>query len=178
MKERGGTVVGIQPHRARAQGLCAHRRVRRRDHQLPHWRSTATASTARFPERLTLQFEKVQDMRYGENPHQSAAFYRDAIPVEGGIAGYAQLPGKELSYNNIADADAAWECVKTFDAPACVIVKHANPCGAAIGASRARRLRARLRHRSDLRVRRHHRIQPRARRRRRPRRWRASSSKS
>ena len=88
-----------------------------------------------FPERLTLRFEKVQDVRYGENPHQAAAFYRDANPVAGGIAGYNQVQGKELSYNNIADADAAWECVKTFDAPACVIVKHANPCGAAIGTS-------------------------------------------
>ena len=90
---------------------------------------------APFPGRLTLQFEKVQDLRYGENPHQAAAFYRDGNPVPGGIAGAAQIQGKELSYNNIADADAAWECVKTFDEPACVIVKHANPCGAAIGPS-------------------------------------------
>jgi phosphoribosylaminoimidazolecarboxamide formyltransferase/IMP cyclohydrolase len=88
-----------------------------------------------FPERLTLQFEKIQDVRYGENPHQSGAFYRDAKPVPGGIAGFTQLQGKELSYNNIADADAAWECVKSFDEPACVIVKHANPCGAATGTS-------------------------------------------
>ncbi|HYS56922.1 MAG TPA: bifunctional phosphoribosylaminoimidazolecarboxamide formyltransferase/IMP cyclohydrolase, partial [Burkholderiales bacterium] len=90
---------------------------------------------APFPERLTLQFEKMQDLRYGENPHQAAAFYRDGNPTPGGIAGYIQIQGKELSYNNIADADSAWECVKTFDQPACVIVKHANPCGAAIGAS-------------------------------------------
>jgi phosphoribosylaminoimidazolecarboxamide formyltransferase/IMP cyclohydrolase len=75
---------------------------------------------------------KVQDMRYGENPHQSAAFYRDLIAVPGGIADYTQVQGKELSYNNIGDSDAAWECVKTFDAPACVIVKHANPCGVAV----------------------------------------------
>ncbi len=88
---------------------------------------------ARFPSRLNLQFEKVQDLRYGENPHQDAAFYRDLLPVAGALAGYTQIQGKELSYNNIADADAAWECVKTFDEPACVIVKHANPCGAAIG---------------------------------------------
>ncbi|HMH17657.1 MAG TPA: bifunctional phosphoribosylaminoimidazolecarboxamide formyltransferase/IMP cyclohydrolase [Burkholderiales bacterium] len=88
-----------------------------------------------FPGRLTLQFEKVQDLRYGENPHQAAAFYRDGDPVPGGIAAYTQIQGKELSYNNIADADAAWECVKTFDEPACVIVKHANPCGAAISNS-------------------------------------------
>src|SRR5438477_3072572 len=90
---------------------------------------------APFPGRLTLQFEKMQDLRYGENPHQAAAFYRDANPAPGGIAGYTQIQGKELSYNNIADADAAWECVKTFDEPACVIVKHANPCGAAIAPS-------------------------------------------
>lgn len=85
-----------------------------------------------FPERLSLQFERVQIMRYGENPHQSAAFYRDLRPVAGSLAGYTQLQGKELSYNNIADADAAWECVKTFSDPACVIVKHANPCGVAV----------------------------------------------
>jgi len=84
-----------------------------------------------FPDRLTLQWRKVQEMRYGENPHQAAAFYCDAAPVPGGLAGYTQLQGKELSYNNIADADAAWECVKTFAGPACVIVKHANPCGVA-----------------------------------------------
>jgi phosphoribosylaminoimidazolecarboxamide formyltransferase / IMP cyclohydrolase len=90
---------------------------------------------ARFPGRLNLQFDKVQDLRYGENPHQEAAFYRDHAPVPGGLAGYTQIQGKELSYNNIGDADAAWECVKTFDEPACVIVKHANPCGAAVGDS-------------------------------------------
>jgi len=85
-----------------------------------------------FPEQINFNFSKVQEMRYGENPHQSAAFYRDLIPVPGGIADYTQLQGKELSYNNIGDADAAWELVKTFDQPACVIVKHANPCGVAI----------------------------------------------
>ncbi|MDI3515925.1 MAG: bifunctional phosphoribosylaminoimidazolecarboxamide formyltransferase/IMP cyclohydrolase [Gammaproteobacteria bacterium] len=90
-----------------------------------------------YPERLQLAFDKVQDLRYGENPHQSAAFYRQPGAAEGGIAGYTQLQGKELSYNNIADADAAWECVKAFDgsAAACVIVKHANPCGVAVAAS-------------------------------------------
>jgi phosphoribosylaminoimidazolecarboxamide formyltransferase/IMP cyclohydrolase len=87
-----------------------------------------------YPQSLTLQFERVQAMRYGENPHQSAAFYRDTRASAGTLAHFRQLQGKELSYNNISDADAAWECVKTFDAPACVIVKHANPCGVAIGA--------------------------------------------
>ncbi len=90
-----------------------------------------------YPAILNLQFAKVQEMRYGENPHQSAAFYREAAPAPGALAGYTQLQGKELSYNNIGDADAAWECVKSFDAAsgasACVIVKHANPCGVAIG---------------------------------------------
>jgi phosphoribosylaminoimidazolecarboxamide formyltransferase / IMP cyclohydrolase len=88
-----------------------------------------------YPEVLNLQFAKIDDLRYGENPHQSAAFYRDEKPAAGGIAAYRQLQGKELSYNNIADADAAWECVKGFSEPACVIVKHANPCGAATGAN-------------------------------------------
>ncbi|MCW5574746.1 MAG: bifunctional phosphoribosylaminoimidazolecarboxamide formyltransferase/IMP cyclohydrolase [Burkholderiales bacterium] len=87
-----------------------------------------------FPARLNLQFDRVQALRYGENPHQQAAFYRDLAPASGGLAAYRQLQGKELSYNNIADADAAWECVKTLDAPACVIVKHANPCGVAVAA--------------------------------------------
>jgi phosphoribosylaminoimidazolecarboxamide formyltransferase/IMP cyclohydrolase len=77
---------------------------------------------------------KLQDLRYGENPHQTAAFYRDLFPAPGSLVTARQLQGKELSYNNIADADAAWECVKSFDTPACVIVKHANPCGVAVGA--------------------------------------------
>jgi phosphoribosylaminoimidazolecarboxamide formyltransferase/IMP cyclohydrolase len=89
-----------------------------------------------YPAVFSLQLTKVQDMRYGENPHQSAAFYRDAAPAAGTLAAWSQLQGKALSYNNIADADAAWECVKSFDAgaAACVIVKHANPCGVALGA--------------------------------------------
>ena len=94
-----------------------------------------TSRDAPYPETLTLQFQKLQDLRYGENPHQSAAFYREAKPAGGSLARYRQVQGKELSYNNIADADAAWECVKSFGEPACVIVKHANPCGVAIGAS-------------------------------------------
>ncbi|MCW7537351.1 bifunctional phosphoribosylaminoimidazolecarboxamide formyltransferase/IMP cyclohydrolase [Aquabacterium sp. A7-Y] len=101
------------------------------------------AATAAVPQRadwpavFNLQLHKTQDMRYGENPHQGAAFYRDAQPVAGSLAHYRQLQGKELSYNNIADADAAWECVKTFDAPACVIIKHANPCGVAVAGNAA-----------------------------------------
>jgi phosphoribosylaminoimidazolecarboxamide formyltransferase/IMP cyclohydrolase len=77
----------------------------------------------------------VQALRYGENPHQSAAFYVERDPPAGTLANFRQLQGKELSYNNIADADAAWECCRTFDVPACVIIKHANPCGVAIADS-------------------------------------------
>ena len=95
----------------------------------------ADGTKSAFPAQINFNFAKVQDMRYGENPHQSAAFYRDLNPVLGGISDYTQLQGKELSYNNIGDADAAWELVKTFEQPACVIVKHANPCGVAIADS-------------------------------------------
>jgi phosphoribosylaminoimidazolecarboxamide formyltransferase/IMP cyclohydrolase len=90
-------------------------------------------SHALFPAQSNGRFVKLQDLRYGENPHQQAAFYRDLYPAPGSLVSAKQLQGKELSYNNIADADAAWECVKGFDTPACVIVKHANPCGVAIG---------------------------------------------
>jgi phosphoribosylaminoimidazolecarboxamide formyltransferase/IMP cyclohydrolase len=90
-----------------------------------------------FPAQSNGRFVKLQDLRYGENPHQSAAFYRDLYPAAGSLVTAVQLQGKELSYNNIADADAAWECVKSFDTPACVIVKHANPCGVALGANAA-----------------------------------------
>jgi len=85
-----------------------------------------------FPAQSNGRFIKLH-LRYGENPHQQAAFYRDLYPAPGSLVTAAQLQGKELSYNNIADADAAWECVKSFDVPACVIVKHANPCGVAVG---------------------------------------------
>jgi phosphoribosylaminoimidazolecarboxamide formyltransferase/IMP cyclohydrolase len=91
-------------------------------------------SRSRFPAQANGRFVKLQDLRYGENPHQQAAFYRDLRPAPGSLVTARQLQGKELSYNNIADADAAWECVKSFDTPACVIVKHANPCGVALGA--------------------------------------------
>jgi phosphoribosylaminoimidazolecarboxamide formyltransferase/IMP cyclohydrolase len=86
-----------------------------------------------FPAQSNSNFVKVMDLRYGENPHQHGAFYRDLWPVPGTLATFTQLQGKELSYNNLADADAAWECVRQFQAPACVIVKHANPCGVAEG---------------------------------------------
>jgi phosphoribosylaminoimidazolecarboxamide formyltransferase/IMP cyclohydrolase len=85
-----------------------------------------------FPRTFNTQFIKAQDMRYGENPHQHSAFYVESNPQEVSVVSAKQLQGKELSYNNIADTDAALECVKQFDQPACVIVKHANPCGVAI----------------------------------------------
>ncbi|MDP3324114.1 MAG: bifunctional phosphoribosylaminoimidazolecarboxamide formyltransferase/IMP cyclohydrolase, partial [Hydrogenophaga sp.] len=88
---------------------------------------------AEYPGQANGRFVKLQDLRYGENPHQTAAFYRDLYPAPGSLVTAKQLQGKELSYNNIADADAAWECVKSFEVPACVIVKHANPCGVAVG---------------------------------------------
>ncbi len=94
--------------------------------------SQAVPARGEFPEQMHANFVKVMDLRYGENPHQSGAFYRDLYPVPGTLATFTQLQGKELSYNNLADADAAWECVRQFDAPACVIVKHANPCGVAV----------------------------------------------
>lgn len=92
----------------------------------------AITSHAAFPAQLNNRFVKVMDLRYGENPHQQAAFYRDLYPAPGTLASFRQLQGKALSFNNIADADAAWECVRSFSKPACVIVKHANPCGVAV----------------------------------------------
>ena len=92
-----------------------------------------TSGTSPFPKTFNQQLVKVQDMRYGENPHQQAAFYAETSAPEGSVSSATQHQGKALSYNNIADTDAALECVKAFDDPACVIVKHANPCGVAIG---------------------------------------------
>jgi phosphoribosylaminoimidazolecarboxamide formyltransferase/IMP cyclohydrolase len=87
-----------------------------------------------YPNKLNLAFNKKMDLRYGENPHQSASFYVDEITNKGSLASFKQLQGKELSYNNLNDADTAWECVKSFKLPSCVIVKHANPCG--VGSSK------------------------------------------
>lgn len=92
-------------------------------------------SRAELPGQVNGRFVKIMDLRYGENPHQQAAFYRDLHPAPGTLATFRQLQGKELSYNNIGDADAAWECVRQFETPACVIVKHANPCGVAVADS-------------------------------------------
>ena len=106
-------------------------------HLGPPTDSASEPVRSEFPAQSNGRFVKLQDLRYGENPHQRAAFYRDLHPAPGSLVTATQLQGKELSYNNIADADAAWECVKTFDTPACVIVKHANPCGVAVGANPA-----------------------------------------
>ncbi len=92
----------------------------------------STEDRGAFPRTFNSQFIKAQEMRYGENPHQSAAFYREAQPAPGTLSQWVQLQGKELSFNNVADTDAALECVKSFVKPACVIVKHANPCGVAV----------------------------------------------
>ncbi|MDO5652788.1 MAG: bifunctional phosphoribosylaminoimidazolecarboxamide formyltransferase/IMP cyclohydrolase, partial [Brachymonas sp.] len=125
-----------------ALSVAAFNRVAQYDGAISDYLSSITFDAAKIdgaPERVAFpaqsngMFTKVQDLRYGENSHQSAALYRDLYPAPGSIVTGKQLQGKELSYNNIADADAAWECVKQFDAPACVIVKHANPCGVAVG---------------------------------------------
>ncbi|WP_428819305.1 bifunctional phosphoribosylaminoimidazolecarboxamide formyltransferase/IMP cyclohydrolase [Microbulbifer sp. MCCC 1A16149] len=100
-----------------------------------HFGARNTSNEARaFPNTFNVQFEKAQDMRYGENPHQQAAFYVEADAEEASVSTARQLQGKELSFNNVADTDAALETVKLFDEPACVIVKHANPCGVAVAA--------------------------------------------
>ncbi|BBA69147.1 bifunctional phosphoribosylaminoimidazolecarboxamide formyltransferase/IMP cyclohydrolase [Geobacter sulfurreducens] len=105
------------------------------DGAISNWLGARTGEgVAAYPDTVTLQFRKAQEMRYGENPHQGAAFYVERQVKEASVATARQLQGKELSYNNIADTDAALECVKQFaEGPACVIVKHANPCGVAVG---------------------------------------------
>ena len=119
-----------------ALSVAAFNRISQYDGAISDYLSSCQAdgSHAVFPGQSNGRFVKVQDLRYGENAHQQAALYRDLLPAPGSLVTSKQLQGKELSYNNIADADAAWECVKGFSEPACVIVKHANPCGVAIGA--------------------------------------------
>ncbi|MCR6685690.1 bifunctional phosphoribosylaminoimidazolecarboxamide formyltransferase/IMP cyclohydrolase [Pseudoxanthomonas sp.] len=124
-----------------ALSVAAFNRVAQYDAAISNYLSAITDASGDVPVRADFaaqangSFVKVMDLRYGENPHQKAAFYRDLHPAPGSLATFEQLQGKELSYNNIADSDAAWDCVRQFDAPACVIVKHANPCGVAVGAA-------------------------------------------
>lgn len=123
-----------------ALSIAAFNRISNYDGAISDYLSSFKADGTRsaFPAQTNGRFVKLQDLRYGENPHQQAAFYRDLYPAPGSLVTAEQLQGKELSYNNIADADAAWEAVKSFsqsdnNAAACVIVKHANPCGVALG---------------------------------------------
>jgi phosphoribosylaminoimidazolecarboxamide formyltransferase/IMP cyclohydrolase len=143
LKTNGGA-ISYATRFALAKKAFVH--TARYDSAIANWLTSLDADNkpTTFPERLQLAFDKVDTMRYGENPHQQAAFYKehtnDNKPVAGTISAYEQLQGKELSYNNIADSDAAWEAVKAFDGTgnataACVIVKHANPCGVALGAT-------------------------------------------
>jgi phosphoribosylaminoimidazolecarboxamide formyltransferase/IMP cyclohydrolase len=118
-----------------ALAVAAFNRISNYDAAISDYLSSLGEDGSRtpFPAQANGRFVKLQDLRYGENPHQQAAFYRDLYPAPGSLVMAQQLQGKELSYNNIADADAAWECIKSFETPACVIVKHANPCGVALG---------------------------------------------
>ena len=124
--------------------VAAFNRISNYDGAISDYLSSLNVDGSRrvFPDQTNGRFVKMQDLRYGENPHQQAAFYRDLYPAPGSLVTAEQLQGKELSYNNIADADAAWETVKSFSPSnnstngaltACVIVKHANPCGVALG---------------------------------------------
>ena len=134
MKSTGGAVGQATRF---ALSVAAFNRISNYDAAISDYLSSFNADGSRnpFPAQTNGRFVKLQDLRYGENPHQQAAFYRDLYPAPSSLVTAQQLQGKELSYNNIADADAAWECVKSFDTPACVIVKHANPCGVALGAT-------------------------------------------
>lgn len=122
-----------------ACSVAAFNRIAQYDAAISNYLSARQddGSLSAYPAQLNSSFIKVQDLRYGENSHQTAALYRDLSPAPGSLVTGRQLQGKELSYNNIADADAAWECVKSFEAPACVIIKHANPCGVAVAATAA-----------------------------------------
>ncbi len=122
-----------------ALSVAAFNRVAQYDAAISNYLSavrdpaTPIPERSEFPAQMNSTYVKVMDLRYGENPHQAGAFYRDLEPLPGTLATFQQLQGKELSFNNLGDADSAWECVRQFDAPACVIVKHANPCGVAVG---------------------------------------------
>jgi phosphoribosylaminoimidazolecarboxamide formyltransferase/IMP cyclohydrolase len=136
--------AGLSDRERFALAVSAFERVSQYDAAISNYLSTHLASQALataqaktpdqqtiFPGVLIQSLIKLQDLRYGENPHQAAALYRDPLPAPGSLVTAQQKQGKELSFNNLADADAAWECVRGFNAPTCVIVKHANPCGVA-----------------------------------------------
>jgi phosphoribosylaminoimidazolecarboxamide formyltransferase/IMP cyclohydrolase len=128
----GGTTAAMRSRLAAK--VFAH--TARYDSMVAGYLATRQESAVeRFPATLPLVFDKMQDLRYGENPHQQAALYREPMAREPSVATARVLQGKDLSFNNIADADTAIECVRQFEAPACVIVKHANPCGAAVAGS-------------------------------------------
>ena len=127
----GGTDFALRQRLA----AKAYAHTGRYDTMVAQWMAEQCGQPQKFPEALELRAIKQLDLRYGENPHQSAAFYANAVTRGVGVATARQLQGKELSFNNIADADTALECVRQFEAPACVIVKHANPCGVAVAAS-------------------------------------------
>ena len=124
LSQRFGFAAKVYAHTARYDGIVAN--------YLQNQVVTMSDEDSVYGQTLNLQFEKVQDMRYGENPHQNAAFYKESNQTEASVSTANQIQGKALSYNNIADTDAALECVKSFSEPACVIVKHANPCGVAV----------------------------------------------
>jgi len=134
MRAHGGATTPAMRARLAAR---AYAHTARYDGAIASYLGALDAGGARraFADTFNLQLVKAQDMRYGENPHQRAAFYVAHQPPEPSVATARQLQGKALSFNNVADTDAALECVKSFDEPACVIVKHANPCGVALGAS-------------------------------------------
>ena len=135
LSELQSTGGGVSQATQFALAVAAFNRISNYDGAISDYLSSFNADGSRsdFPAQSNARFVKLQDLRYGENPHQQAAFYRDLYPAPGSLVTAQQLQGKELSYNNIADADAAWETVKSFTSTACVIVKHANPCGAALG---------------------------------------------
>ncbi|HXH01370.1 MAG TPA: bifunctional phosphoribosylaminoimidazolecarboxamide formyltransferase/IMP cyclohydrolase, partial [Xanthomonadaceae bacterium] len=133
MQELQATGGALSVETRFALAVAAFNRITQYDACISDVLSSLDANGGRqlFPAQQNSNFVKVMDLRYGENPHQQAAFYRDLWPVSGTLATLTQLQGKPLSYNNLADADAAWECVRQLKHPACVIVKHANPCGVA-----------------------------------------------
>ena len=153
---KGATTLALRRKLA-AKAYAARRPTIRRS---PTWFARQEGDT--FPERLTISAERVQTLRYGENPHQQAAFYSDGSKRPG-VATARMVQGKELSYNNIGDTEAAYECVAEFKEPAVVVVKHANPCGVADRQGPVQRLSQGLCLRSGVDLRRHRRGQPHAR---------------